>query len=155
MKELGDVETSLTERLESLKAGLLGALATGFAFAGLMLTTSWLRSLPFALFADWPSSTILANLILSIGIAVFSGFLFGATYRYIIRKDHNSHLKSGAVLAFGLVRGLAQVEVGLNLWKTLLPFMVLTVESILLFAIARLILDWALMKGWVQAFKSG
>ncbi|WP_421656744.1 hypothetical protein [Leptothermofonsia sp. ETS-13] len=148
------METSLTERLESLKAGLLGALATGFAFAGLMLATSWLRSLPFVLFADLPSSTILVNLILSTGIAVLSGFLFGATYRYIIRQDNNPHLKSGAVLAFGLVRGLAQVEVGLNLWKTLLPFIVLTVESILLFVIARFFLDWALAKGWLQTFKS-
>jgi hypothetical protein len=66
------------------------------------------------------------------------------TYRYIIRTDRNHHLKSGAVLAFGLVRGLAQVEVTDFALDRLLLNGVLVVESLLVFAIARYALDYAL-----------
>jgi hypothetical protein len=78
--------------------------------------------------------------------------LFGVTYRYIIRTDVNSHLKSGAVLAFGLVRGFAQVEVGLSLQGTLEALALLATESIVMFAIARLLLDWSLQQGIVKPF---
>lgn len=91
------------------------------------------------------------------GITLLSGFLFGVTYRYIIRQDTNSHLKSGAVMAFGLVRGLAQVEMELNqgissldrvqLWQLSL----LVPENIGLFAGTVLLLDWAMGQGWIKA----
>lgn len=94
------------------------------------------------------------TLAVSGAIAWLSGFLFGITYRYVIRTDQNSHLQEGAVLAFGLVRGLGQVDVGLKFQQSLLwPFVVLGVESILLFAIARFTLDWAISNGWVRPFK--
>jgi hypothetical protein len=55
------------------------------------------------------------QVLLSGIILGFSGFLFGVTYRYIIRVDTNPHLKTGGILVFGLVRGLTQIEVGWNL----------------------------------------
>jgi hypothetical protein len=48
--------------------------------------------------------------------------LFGVTYRYIIQEDSNPQLKAGAVLAFGLVRGLTVLDIGLNILSKLLPF---------------------------------
>jgi hypothetical protein len=89
-------------------------------------------------------------LLLRVAIAALSGFLFGITYRYVIRDDKNPHLQDGAVLAFGLVRGLASMEVEQNLWV----LGVLGIESVVCFAIARLTLDWAIQRYWVKPFKS-
>jgi hypothetical protein len=96
--------------------------------------------------------TIAVNLLVRVAAAWLSGFLFGVTYRYVIREDKNPHLKSGAVLAFGLVRGLAPVEVKPNLTEAFWSLGVLGVESILCFAIARLTLDWAIHRHWVKPF---
>ena len=90
------------ERIESVKAGSLGGIAAGISY-GLMLTIDRF------LLHEYSRSFV--SLGLEISIAIVSGFLFGVTYRYIIRCDRNNHLNSGAVLAFGLVRGLAQVNV--------------------------------------------
>ncbi|PSB03417.1 hypothetical protein C7B69_26410, partial [filamentous cyanobacterium Phorm 46] len=84
-------------------------------------------------------------------MAVVGGFLFGVTYRYAIRRDTNPHLKSGVVLAFGLVRAFGQLDAGLSFepgkmpgLQELWPFAVVGVESVVLFAIAGLVLDWAI-----------
>lgn len=144
-----DSTTSLAERIESVKAGGVGALAAGLTYLSLVVLHFQLHNFPaLAQAADRLSLLICA------GVALASGFLFGITYRYIIREDNNPHLKSGAVLAFGLVRGLAQVDVGLNLWSVVLPFVLVTAESIFLFAIARFTLDWALHQGWIKPFRS-
>jgi len=37
---------------------------------------------------------------------------------YLIRSDKNPQLKAGGVLAFGLVRGLTQIELGWNSHST-------------------------------------
>lgn len=95
-----------------------------------------------------------SNLVIGGSIAAFSGFLFGITYRYVIRQDHNPHLKSGAVLAFGLVRGLVQVECGLQAHLPLLSLAISAGESILLFAIARTGVDLTIQQGWVKPFAS-
>ncbi len=143
------------ERIESLKAGTLAALSVfltyGIATLGNNLVLTQFVETPNL--ASLLQVTIGLNLLVSGGIAWLSGFLFGVTYRYIIREDSNQHLKAGAVLAFGLVRGLAQVEVGLNFPDAFWSFAVLGVESILLFVSARLTLDWALDHRWVKRFK--
>jgi hypothetical protein len=132
------------ERIESVKAGSLSGLAAGIAYgtiAGVSRYLSIGHSLP------------LASIVVEIAIAVSGGFLFGVTYRYIIRTDRNDHLNSGAVLAFGLVRGLAQIDVRSldfdRLWLT----GGLVAESILLFAVARYTLDYALTARWISPFK--
>lgn len=140
----------LAERLESLKAGMIAGLSLSFAF----LITSLLNN--FVLAKYFP---ILSSLqrdfnwywLLSGAIATFSGLLFGVTYRYIIRTDQNPHLSSGGVLAFGLVRGLSQIE-GLNASSAFLPSVALVGESILWFAIAAIALDTAIQFSWLKPF---
>jgi hypothetical protein len=89
---------------------------------------------------------------MDVAIAAFSGFLFGVTCRYAIRKDENPHLSSGVVLAFGLIRGLAQVN-GQDLNPSILPLVLFAIlESIFLFAIAYFGLSTAMRVGWVKPF---
>lgn len=145
---------TLAERLESVKAGLVGALTASLLFGALLLLHGWL-SLRFAPLAALLLSADSLRLLMGGAIAALSGFLFGITYRYIIRQDQNPHLKDGAVLAFGLVRGLALVEGILHepialLPSALLPLVLLVTESLLLFAGIRLVLDSALAGGWVK-----
>ncbi|MBW4576887.1 MAG: hypothetical protein KME08_16560 [Aphanothece sp. CMT-3BRIN-NPC111] len=141
------------ERIESLKAGTLAALSIFLAYCITSLGNYLLLAKEFQALHGLQVTTEPTEL-LRIAIATLSGFLFGITYRYVIRDDRNSHLNAGAVLAFGLVRGLAQVEIGLNFPDALLYAAVLGVESILLFACARLTLDWAIGLGWVKTFNS-
>ncbi len=133
------------ERIESVKAGSLSGIAAGIGY-GVIVTID--RSILGG------HSLPLISLGLEMAIAIAGGCLFGVTYRYIIRTDRNDHLNSGAVLAFGLVRGLAQVDV-----RGLEPVQILSngavvVESILLFTIARYLLDYALSVRWIAPFKS-
>jgi hypothetical protein len=150
MKDTND----MAERLESVKAGIFGGLSLCLTF----LITSFLNNLLLAKYF-----TELSILQLNIqdwhwwisgGISCFCGLLFGVTYRYIIRSDENSQLKAGGVLAFGLVRGLTLVDVGLCCYSTILPFVVVAAESIVWFAIAAIALDTAIKLGWVKPFKS-
>jgi hypothetical protein len=137
------------ERIESIKAGLAGAAVAAVVAA--ISASGWLGSSE-----AWSVSTAF-----QIGVAGFSGFLFAVTYRHIIRTDRNSHLKSGAVLAFALVRGLAQVETQLEVmllqhsywqdsyWQ--LGGSILT--SLLLFAAVALLLDYLIQQGWLKQFE--
>jgi hypothetical protein len=140
------------ERIESVKVGVIAA----FAFVSADLIFIFFHSLILS-----KSIAILAQLRMDIDLQFFlreaiawvSGFLFGVTYRYIIRDDDNYHLKDGAVLAFGIVRGLALLE-GMGtfddrIWSSA----ILGVESIVCFAIARFILDLALQKKWIKTFR--
>ena len=94
---------------------------------------------------------------MAVAIAGASGFLFGVTYRYVIRRDRNPHLNSGAVLAFGLVRGLAQVDTTLggvlDGTTSVLTLVVMVLESIVLFAVAGRMLDWAMARDWIKPFE--
>ena len=83
------------------------------------------------------------------GIAI-AGFLFGVTYRYIIRGDRNSHLNDGAVLAFGLVRGLASIENKVITFDW--SMVILVIQSLICFAIARWLLDLAMAKKLIKPF---
>lgn len=148
----------MQERLESLKAGIIGGFSVGCSFL-LTTTTNELllnRYLPILNIHQFQlvNLPIQSQFLLSAGIAGFSGFLFGVTYRYVIRADQNSHLKSGAVLAFGLVRGLSQIESGWNFNHSIFPFLVLATESIFWFALARIILDFAIFQGLLKPFNS-
>ncbi|WP_432812609.1 hypothetical protein [Pantanalinema sp. GBBB05] len=146
------VRIDLTERIESLKVGILGAVAAAMAFGMFVLLNTYGldHQLPVT---GLPTAQDVTSLVISGAIAKLSGFLFGVTYRYIIRQDKNIHLRSGAVLAFGLVRGLAQVDVAYpqTAW---LPLVLMVGESMLLFAIVRIVLDWALAQQWVKPFQS-
>ena len=138
----------VTERIESVKAGIVGAGA--FTVAESIF---WLAKSLFINFVSDNATTIAINWIWSIELAIgaVSGFLFGVTYRYVIRSDRNSHLNDGAVLAFGLVRGLALIENNLVL-SELLSLGGLVLQSIICFAIARLVLDLAIARKLIKPF---
>ena len=131
-------------RVESIKAGLLGAGILGLA-AGLGWSTAIFFLLPLPL----PSS-VLAWLV-NLAVALCSGFFFGVTYRYIVRQDDNLHLGSGAVGAFALVRSLAQIEATWDDSFAWLTWLLVIGESFLWFATARYTLDWAMHKRWITA----
>lgn len=139
----------MAERLESLKAGVIGGLSLCLAF----LITSLVNILVLARY--FPPLASLQTEInwhwwLSGAIAGFSGLLFGVTYRYIIRTDQNPQLKSGGVLAFGLVRGLTQIDCT----QAMLPDFILAGESVLWFAMGAIALDTAIQIGWIKPFTS-
>ncbi|MBO9998458.1 MAG: hypothetical protein J7641_05530 [Cyanobacteria bacterium SID2] len=93
------------------------------------------------------------ELALHLATVFFSGFLFGMTYRYAVRDDNNPHLKSGVVLAFGLVRGLAEIEGSSNGLSIELANLLPLFESLGLFAIAGILLDSAIRHQWVKPMK--
>lgn len=139
------------ERFESLKAGTISGLMMAIAYLGLAIAFSLVgvgavTLIPFAL--GWPS-------LLSLASAALSGFLFGVTYRYAIRQDQNPQLKAGVVMAFGLVRAIAQVEVGLGLYASPIALALLAIESLILFTIVALVLDWAIAHRAIQPMTSG
>jgi hypothetical protein len=129
------------ERIESLKAGLLASSAFCLADAA----TFPLQAIA-PIFA--PLDTI-CSVLIKLAIAAISGFLFGITYRYIVRTDSNSHLQEGAVLAFGLIRGLAPIENAPEA-SHYLAWGIFGVESLFCFFIARLALDLAFRHQWVK-----
>lgn len=134
--------TPMQERLESLRSGISSGVLASLLWGALQIPL--LGGVQGARFSP-------LVLLLTVGIAGFSGFLFGVTYRYIIRRDQNPHLKSGAVGAFALVRGLSQVEPLLltqRWWGALL----LVGQNFLLFFLLRLSLDWAIDRGLIQRF---
>ncbi len=130
-------------RLESVKAGLLGLLATGLAACLAWLGASVLN-LPISL----PESIL--EWLVNLAVALCSGFFFGVSYRYIVRQDDNLHLGSGAVGAFGFVRSLAQIEIIWNDTFVPLTWLLITGESFLWFATARYTLDWAIRRSLIK-----
>ncbi len=143
----------MAERIESLKAGIIGGLSVCFAFAIANLLNTLVLAKYFQTLASLHSD-VNWHLLVSGAIATFTGFLFGVTYRYIIRSDKNPQLKAGGVLAFGLVRGLTQIELGWNFNSTIWPFLVLAGESVLWFALAAIALNVAIQLRWVKPFSS-
>ncbi|MGF1540685.1 MAG: hypothetical protein ACFCU5_09580 [Pleurocapsa sp.] len=131
-----------TERIESVKAGALGAgafvLAEIIAF-GFQIWT--FQTFP------WVGNI---ELILQLTLGAIAGFLFGVTYRYIIRDDRNSHLNDGAVLAFGLVRGLASIENRITIFDW--SMVILVMQSLICFAFTRWLLDLAIAKKIIKPF---
>jgi hypothetical protein len=131
------------ERIESIKAGSLGGMAAGIV-SGLTIA--------FDIAICHKSSPSLLSLGLETAISIVCGFLFGVTYRYIIRTDRNDHLNDGAVLAFGLVRGLAVVDVSEFALSQVWMDALIVGKSVLVFAIARYTIDYALKVNWVLPF---
>ncbi|MCW5313397.1 hypothetical protein GTQ43_06110 [Nostoc sp. KVJ3] len=143
----------MAERIESFKAGIVGGLSVSFAFVLVSLLNTFVLAKYFQILASLHSD-INWRLCVSGAVATFIGLLFGVTYRYIIRSDKNPQLKAGGVLAFGLVRGLTQIELGWNSHSTIWPFVVMPVESILWFVLAAIALDTAIKLRWVKPFSS-
>ena len=155
---------SPAERVESLKAGSVAALSCLLAFGAIALV-NLIMAQRWDSLASLQVREIDLNFAFRGSIALLGGFLFGVTYRYAIRRDTNPQLKSGVVLAFGLVRAFGQLDAGLSFEGglsfeagkmpaplELLPFAVVGVESVVLFAMAGLVLDWAIGRSWIKPF---
>ena len=136
------------ERIESVKAGLIAAIA-GIA------VTLVLVGINRAIADDTqllPGTLIL--IVQRLSIAAVCCFLFGVTYRYIIRQDSNPHLRSGAVGAFALTRSLSQLE-SINFSEqavAVVPLALPIAESFGLFLIVRVVLDLGLKQKWLKPF---
>jgi len=129
----------VAERIESVKAGILSAIIFSLV-DGVVIAVNHFLSLTSATIWQLGQVTSIVDLLIRLAIAMSSGFLFGVTYRYLIRGENNFHLNDGAVLAFALVRGFALIE-GTNpsfFW------LVAIIESVLSFSTARFGLDYAL-----------
>ena len=152
---------SFAERVESLKAGSVAGFSVFLSFGSIALVNTLILAQRWDFLASLEVRAIDLNFGLRGVMALLGGFLFGVTYRYAIRRDTNPHLKSGVVLAFGLVRAFGQLDAGLSFeagkmpgLQELWPFAVVGVESVVLFAIAGLVLDWAIRRFWIKPFDS-
>lgn len=143
---------SWRERWESLKAGMVGAIAAGLLFSLLTVLETQALALDLPIRLSGLHRAWGISFLISLAIAMLAGFLFAVTYRYVIRQDQNFHLGSGAVMAFGLVRGLAQVDVGVQAQFAPVTLVIMVLESVLLFAGLRLVLDGAIAQGWLRPF---
>jgi len=140
------------ERIESLKAGLLGAGAIVPGFLSLLGLSVLLPLVPLPISLINPPIALQWPFLVHWLVVSLTGFLFGVTFRYTVRQDRqNYQLQAGTVMAFALVRGLGQGDVG---WRWGIPWTELAGllgESLLLFTIAALVLNVAMYQGWVKA----
>ena len=142
------------ERLESFKAGVIGAIALVFGFLLMVGVHLLWRHIPALSKSFVPVYGIGLEGIASGAIALVSGFLFGVTYRYIIRTDTNPQLKLGAIGAFGLIRGLSLLDMGIVLHGNRWLLALLVGESMVMMAIAQMILDWSMRRSLLRPFES-
>ncbi|MEC4982654.1 MAG: hypothetical protein SAK42_00925 [Oscillatoria sp. PMC 1076.18] len=137
------------ERIESLKAGIISSLSFTFSQVVMIFFNNlWLADQDEFLFGQEILTEV--DWLERIAIALVTGFLFGVTYRHLVRDEQNSHLQEGAVLAFGIVRGIALIEAQLPATTSIWLLSILVVQSILSFFLARLVLDkslkWKIVK---------
>ncbi|MDB9524657.1 hypothetical protein PN498_01540 [Oscillatoria sp. CS-180] len=141
-----------TERLTSLKAAALGGLCAGSVSLMLLgLHRVWVFGftlISLDLLAGMANLTLLVNA----AIATLSGALFALTYRYAVRQDNNVQLNAGVVLAFTLVRGLAQVDAGSAIAQNFWPFLSACGESFAIFGLTALLLTFATQRHWLTPF---
>ncbi len=146
---------SPAERIESLKAGALAGFSALLTFGVILAANSFILAPGFELLASLQIEAWGWEVGFRGAIALISGFLFGATYRYIVRDDRNPQLKAGAVLAFGLVRAFGQIDVGLSAEKMpaiLWPLAIASIESMILFVVGGFILERAIAFGIIKPF---
>ncbi|XP_068651239.1 uncharacterized protein [Aristolochia californica] len=94
--EVGEVDKQV-ERFESVKVAAVSAIVGTLAGTPLLLS----------------KVATGAELFLHLGVILVSCALFGVTFRYTIRRDlDNVQLKTGTSAAFGLIKGLAELEAG-------------------------------------------
>ncbi|KAI3501481.1 hypothetical protein L1887_29350 [Cichorium endivia] len=114
------------EKIESIKAALISAIV------------GTLASLPISV----THVTNAYELTVSTAITISACALYGATFRYAVRRDLDDyHLKIGTSAAFGIVKGLATLDGGAYLEEDALNGAVCVSENVLIFVIAAAGLD--------------
>jgi len=136
------------DRIESAKAGTVSAI--GGVLLSLPLALSQFSGNAFNQFAD-------------VGATALSCALFGIVYRYAVRENIDDfQLKGGVVGAFGLVRGVGQAEVFMDVasnngelsFAAFAQAAAICGESVLVFLFAGLCVEAAMTREFV-ARKSG
>ena len=125
------MQITLKERIESIQVGSISALAFLVPYL-LFLTVD-------RLFLG--GSLTVIGAFVKISGAIISGFLFGVTYRYVVRNDDNPHLKDGTVAAFALVRGLVPLQLSTDLIADAWQLSLFLGESFICFLSSRLLLE--------------
>ena len=125
------MQITLKERIESIQVGSISALAFLVPYL-LFLTVERLLL---------GESITLIGAFVKISGAIISGFLFGVTYRYVVRNDDNPHLKDGTVAAFALVRGLVPLQLSTDLLADAWQLSLFLGESFICFLSSRLLLE--------------
>ncbi|MEB3226477.1 MAG: hypothetical protein VKJ86_11815 [Synechococcus sp.] len=142
---------SATERLASVKTAVVGGATAGLLGLGLLLVHRLVGSagIPLSFGSEIANLTLLIN----IGAAALAGALFALTYRYAVRTDENSQLKGGVVLAFTLVRGVAQVDAGSAIAQSGWPFVAACGENLMVFGLTAVVLNLGIQRGWLTPFR--
>ena len=125
------MQITLKERIESIQVGSISALA--------FLVPYLLFLIVDRVFLG-ESITVIGTFV-KISVAIISGFLFGVTYRYVVRNDDNPHLKDGTVAAFALVRGLVPLQLSTDLIADSGRLSLFLGESFICFLSSRLLLE--------------
>ncbi|MFH7243265.1 MAG: hypothetical protein ACHWZW_10495 [Spirulina sp.] len=137
------------DRMASVQAAGLTGLIAGVVGAKLLLLHRAAALGWMAAAASTLDGLAGATFWISVAIAALSGALFGITYRYAVRQDTSSYLRSGVIFAFSLVRGLALVNVGAAITMMGWPFLIAITESLLMFSVTAAVLELALRRGWI------
>ncbi|NET48928.1 MAG: hypothetical protein F6K09_09420 [Merismopedia sp. SIO2A8] len=143
---------TVTERLMSLKAAILGGLSAGTISLLLLVLHRQLIVGPAIASPELLVNMATLTLLVNGAIAALSGAVFSITYRYAVRQDTNVQLKMGVVFAFTLVRGLALVDVGSAVAQNFWPFFSACGESFLIFGLTAIILTFATQHQWITPF---
>jgi len=125
------VQITLKERIESIQVGSISALAFLVPYLLFLIVDRLLLG---------ESLTVIGAFV-KISGAIISGFLFGVTYRYVVRNDDNPHLKDGTVVAFALVRGLVPLQLSTDLIADSGRLSLFLGESFICFLSSRLLLE--------------
>ncbi len=125
------MQITLKERIESIQVGSISALAFVVPYLLFLIVDR--------LFLG-ESITVIGTFV-KISGAIISGFLFGVTYRYVVRNDDNPHLKDGTVAAFALVRGLVPLQLSTDLIADSGTLSLFLGESFICFLSSRLLLE--------------
>lgn len=143
---------SPAERLASAQVAIAGGVVTGLTSLGLLLLERLIHPAAAMPLGSLLSGLAGLTLLVNWAIATLSGSLFALTYRYAIRQDQNPQLNAGVVLAFTLVRGLAQVDAGSAIAQHYWPFIAAVGESLLLFGSSAIVLHLAFAQKWLNPF---
>ncbi|KXZ51042.1 hypothetical protein GPECTOR_14g3 [Gonium pectorale] len=151
-QQWADAATDGPERVESVKAAAVAAVA------GL------LAELPLVTLTSGESTTPLSS-TLTLLSAVAACFLFGVTYRYAVRSDSsNRQLRLGVIAAFGLVRASGAGDVlqatasvaadgaGPLSMAVIGPAALYALESLILFGFASVAIEAAFGQGFLKRF---
>ncbi|KAI3693716.1 hypothetical protein L1987_76667 [Smallanthus sonchifolius] len=136
--EIGEAERNhmkKKEKLESVKAASISAIV------------GTLASLPISL----THVTNTYDVTVSTAITIIACALYGATYRYTIRRDLDDfHLKTGTCAAFGIVKGVATLEGQSSL--DALSGAICVSENVIIFLLAAAGLDICYKMGILSPF---